>query len=324
MQPSTWQPAASQEAIRARSEITWRIRSFFHDAGFLEVHTPALSQDTVVDRYIEPISIDAAAIGTTQPCGTLYLQTSPEFCMKRMVASGLSAIYQICPAFRAEESGDEHNPEFTMLEWYRVGDDQQAGVDLLGELISTAAGCGKPEQTTYRDAFQSHTGLDPIEASLDHLSNAAKELTGVTKDWTHCRDGWLNLLFSQVVQPQLGLATPTVVTNYPASQSALARLSDSDPHTAERFELFWHGVELANGYNELTDASELARRNETVNMQRVADGHAALPADSRLLSAMQSGLQSCSGCALGLDRLVMAILGHRKLSSVMAFPIDRA
>lgn len=320
----TWQPSSSPEAIEARSEICWRIRSFFHQNGFLEVHTPTLSRDTVVDRYIEPIRVDAKELGTSGLAGNLFLQTSPEFCMKRIVASGSSAIYQICPAFRAEESGDHHNPEFMMLEWYRIGDDQRAGVDLLGKLIDAASGCGTPETVTYREAFANHVGCDPIDCSLDQLSRIAADYTGVTLDWGHSRDDWLNLLFSEVVQPQLGRSTPTIVTNYPATQSALARLSESDPATAERFELFWYGTELANGYHELTDASELASRNAIVNQQRKTDGHSALPEDSRLLAAMQSGLPNCSGCALGLDRLVMVALGKNTLADVMAFPIDRA
>ncbi len=324
MQTSTWQPTTSPEAVKARSEISWRIRSFFHENEFLEVHTPTLSRDTVVDRYIEPISIDASLVGTPGLEGKLYLQTSPEFCMKRMVASGLSAIYQICPAYRSEESGVEHNPEFTMLEWYRAGDDQQAGVELLGQLVDTATDCGKPTQETYREVFRMHTALDPLESSTEELSLSATALTNVPPNWGQCRDDWLNLLFSQVVQPQLGRVTPTIVTNYPASQSALAKLSDADPQTAERFELFWRGIELANGYNELTDALELTRRNAIINKQRAADGHRALPEESQLLHAMQAGLPSCSGCALGLDRLVMAALGEQNLSSVMAFPINRA
>lgn len=325
MNTTSWQPTASAEALVARSEICWRIREYFHQSGFIEVHTPTLSRDTVVDRHIEPFSVFANAIGMTGEDSTYYLQTSPEFCMKRLVASGLTAIYQICPAFRAGEKGAQHNPEFTMVEWYRVGDDQQAGIDLLVSVVQAATRIEATTQLTYRQAFSEQVGVDPLDASVEHLGEiASKRIDGITASWGTDRDDWLNLLFSHLVQPKLGGSQPAVVTNYPASQSALARISDSDSATAERFELFWQGVELANGYHELTDASELEQRNALVNRQRQADGHPALPGESRLLNAMHSGLPGCAGCALGLDRLVMAVLQENDLSSVVAFPIDRA
>lgn len=325
MNTTSWQPTASAKSLVARSEICWRIRDFFHQSGFVEVHTPTLSRDTVVDRHIDPIRVSASELGTPGTDRTYYLQTSPEFCMKRLVASGLPAIYQICPAFRASEQGAQHNPEFTMVEWYRAGEDQQAGINLLTSIVKAATQVEATTQLTYRLAFSEHVGADPFDAPVEQLARVATErIEGVTPSWGTERDDWLNLLFSHLVQPNLGHSLPAVVTNYPATQSALARISDKDPATAERFELFWRGIELANGYHELTNASELEQRNVTVNRQRQADGNSPLPSESGLLRAMHAGFPNCAGCALGLDRLVMATLGENDLASVIAFPIDRA
>lgn len=242
--------------------------------------------------------------------------------MKRLLAAGMNAIYQIGPAFRAGELGSHHNPEFTMVEWYRVGDDMRAGVDLLSDLVQVALDFGRPQELTYQDAFLATTGIDPLTCDLPALSNAARvHKVAVTENWSTDTDDWLNLLFSELVQPRLGNGAPTILTHYPASQSALARISDDDPRAAERFELFIQGIELANGYHELLDAPELERRNTDTNAQRVRDGNQPLPSDSQLLAAMHDGLPSCSGCALGLDRLLMVDQNTNQIADVMAFPI---
>lgn len=321
-----WRPTASIASLTARAEILWSIRSFFHRHDLLEVQTPLLSQDTVVDRHIDPIELSGQALGVRDlKQRAYYLQTSPEFGMKRLLAAGMQRIYQISPVFRAGERGDFHNPEFTMVEWYRVGDGLEQGVELLSSLIRETISCAPPQTESYQSAFSRLAGCDPLACTLADLSDVAvRGALGVDLQWSSDRDDWLNLIFSEIVQPQLGVGAPTIITHYPASQSALARVSQQDPRTAERFELFIDGVELANGYHELLDPAELAQRNATVAVQRQADGKASLPQHSRLLEAMRAGMPACSGCALGLDRLVMIATGAKLIEQVIPFPIERA
>ncbi|MCA9160102.1 MAG: EF-P lysine aminoacylase GenX, partial [Planctomycetales bacterium] len=299
---------------------------FFHRRGVLEVQTPILSRDVIIDRHIDPVCLSGASLALADfDQTTFYLQTSPEFCMKRLMAAGLSSIYEITPVFRAGERGAYHNPEFTMLEWYVVGADFQHGVDLLAELIVATLSVESVEQLSYQAAFQHTLGCDPLEATNAELSRLAVELRlNVAEDWSDERDEWLNLLFSDGVQPHLGKQRPTIVTHYPATQAALARLCPRDSRTAERYELFIDGVELANGYHELLDADELERRNEQSLAQRSCDGKPLLPTHSRLVDAMRSGLPACSGCALGLDRLLMVALAASSIDEVLPFPIERA
>jgi lysyl-tRNA synthetase class 2 len=237
--------------------------------------------------------------------------------MKRLLAAGATAIYQITRAFRGGESGPLHNPEFTMVEWYRVGDDYEAGMRLLGELASTVFECGEAERLTFREAFQHHAGIDPF-GPLDGL-RLPSELPAEAD-----RDVILDYVHTTRVESQLGRDRPTILYDYPASQSALARVRPGDPPVAERFELYYHGIELANGYHELLDASVLRQRNIDNNKLRASDGKYMLPEDSRLLEAMQYGLPACSGCALGFDRLVMVATGAKTIQEVTAFPIERA
>ena len=323
---STWKPTTTCEALVRRSEIVWNLRKYFHDQGFAEVHTPIISHDTVVDLNIEPVRVSGRALDCQGAGnGDLFLQTSPEFSMKRLLAAGMTSIYSIGPVFRAGERGDNHNPEFTMVEWYRVGDDLLAGIRLLDELIRAAIGGPAAELITYQQAFMQHAGLDPLSATAQQLGELAESKNlGVTKDWSEDADTWMDLLFSELVQPKLGFDRPTVVTHYPASQSALARIAESDSRTAERFELFVRGVELANGYHELLDPAELMIRNEQTEAKRRQLGRASLPVSSRLIQAMRSGIPACSGCALGLDRLIMVALGAKQIDQVLPFPIERA
>ncbi|MCA9125823.1 MAG: elongation factor P--(R)-beta-lysine ligase [Planctomycetales bacterium] len=324
MNSSCWRPTASVDALASRSEITWKLRKFFQERGFLEVHTPTLSHDTVVDRFINPIEVSGRALDLPELREKrLYLQTSPEFCMKRLLAAGMQAIYQICPAFRASEKGEMHNPEFTMVEWYRVGDDMQLGIELLAGLIEAVVDAPPIQHLTYQAAFEMHAGVDPLDCNVEDLISRADELKlGIDANWSDEKDEWLNLFFADLVQPKL--IAPTIVSLYPVTQSALARISPVDPRVSERFELFMHGVELANGYNELVYAPELEKRNELVNAQRVQDGNVALPEESRLLDALRHGFPNSSGCALGLDRLVMVALGCSRVDQVIAFPLARA
>jgi lysyl-tRNA synthetase class 2 len=245
--------------------------------------------------------------------------------MKRLLAEGLPAIYQVTRSFRRDERGRLHNPEFTIVEWYRVGDAMEQGVELLDELCQHVAGTSAAIRTTYGEAFQRYAGVDPHAATCDDLASAASRLSVPVPDALQRddRDEWLNLLLAKVVEPRLGATAPEILYDYPASQAALAataRRADG-VEVAERFELYWRGVELANGYRELTDPAALRRRLEQVNRQRVADNRPALPLPERLLAAMENpGLPPCTGCALGFDRLAMLACGADCIDDVMAFP----
>ncbi len=323
---SDFQPAADWQRLRLRAELLARSRAFFAERGFLEVETPLLSADTVIDRHLDPLSVCVPDDPRRPDVGrTLYLQTSPEFGMKRLLAAGAEAIYQITRAFRAGESGELHNPEFTIVEWYRRGDDLAQGMQLLSELAHALLGYGPAEQVSYAEAFLVHVGVDPHAASASDLAAAARHWgISVSEEFTAAdRDAWLNLLLTHLVEPHLGQSVPTILFDYPASQAALARLHD-DPPVAARFELYVRGVELANGYHELLDPAVLRERNRMANQQRAADGKPILPEESRLLAAMDVGLPPSSGVALGFDRLVMLAAGASSLAEVLAFPIDRA
>ncbi len=295
----------------------------------MHVETPLISSDTVVDRYIEPVRLSRpSVVNGQQHDGELFLQTSPEFAMKRLIVAGATAIYQICKAFRKGEAGRRHNPEFTMLEWYRVGDDLSAGMELLADFAKEMFGAGQVDTVSYRDAFVKYASVDPFSASIDQLRSACENSNVDTSSFVgdQDRDSWLNLIMSEVVEPKLGIAGPVIIFHFPASQSALAKVcTDSNGNeVAERFELYVNGVELANGYHELLDADELERRNEKVNSQRVADGSDQLPAESKMLEAMRHRMPACSGVAVGVDRLLMVLLEKDSISEVIAFPFDRA
>ncbi len=315
-------PSASIDTLKQRAVILGRCRKFFDRRGFFEVHTPVLSRDTVVDRFIEPISVELSVGGLPQP---FWLQTSPEFAMKRLLAAGAEAIYQIGPAFRGGEQGEQHNLEFTMLEWYRVGDSYEQGMDRLDEFARDALGCQPARRITYRELFQQLAGVDPLDRQALQ-AGYAKLVAGETNPHQSVEeDHMLNRIMVDRIEPALREIHSVIVYDWPASQAALARTRrDGDIDVAERFELFVAGVELANGYHELTDAQQLAGRIERVNQLRIRDGRRALPGRSRLMAAMQHGLPGGCGVALGFDRLVMLATGARSITEVMAFPAERA
>ena len=322
-----FRPRASLDVLRFRARMMRRVRQFFDDRGFLEVETPLLSADTVIDLHLDPLAVTLFS-DPRQPAEgrRMWLQTSPEFAMKRLLAAGLPSIYQITRAFRGGERGRLHNPEFTLVEWYGVGHDLNAGMRLLSVLADTLLERGAAEPIRYRDAFVAHASVDPHRASCAQLA-AAAERSGVAvppHQSRDDRDGWLDLLLVECVEPQLGRTRPAILYDYPPSQAALAQVRSGDPPVAERFELYVDGIELANGYHELLDAGELRRRNRKINQLRAAEGKYRLPEESRLLAAMESGLPPCAGVALGFDRLVMVACGVSDISRVVAFPIERA
>jgi lysyl-tRNA synthetase class 2 len=249
--------------------------------------------------------------------------------MKRLLAafagSDRLGIYQITRAFRGGEAGKLHNPEFTMVEWYVPGHGLEEGIALLADLAKELFAADAVDVVRYRDAFAAATGLDAWNAPVDAFAAYAKR-SGVLAPETlgDDRDGWLNLLFAELVQPKLGQERPVVISHYPPSQAALAETFDDPYPAAGRFELFYRGVELANGYRELLDANELRRRNAANNVTRAAREAEVLPEDSRLLDAMDAGLPPSAGVALGFDRVVMLALGKSSIAEVLAFPWDRA
>ncbi|MCA9173348.1 MAG: EF-P lysine aminoacylase GenX [Planctomycetales bacterium] len=314
-----WRPTATLDTLRRRAELLARLRRFFDARGFVEVETPMLCRDTVVDLHLDPLS---ASVGETEA----FLQTSPEFCMKRLLAAGAEAIYQVTHAFRAEELGPRHNIEFTMAEWYRCGQSYADAISLLGELCGELLSRGAAEVVTYREAFERLVGLDPHAATAAQLRTIASDRGVPAPELGDDVDGWRCLLLAELVEPRLGRERPTILCDYPGTQAALAqvRKDDRGALVASRFELYVDGVELANGYHELLDAGELRRRSAEANRQREHDRKRTLPETSRLADAMDSGLPDCCGVALGFDRLVMCAVGAEEISEVMPFPWPRA
>jgi elongation factor P--(R)-beta-lysine ligase len=316
MQPSSRNSgcSASLAALEQRDALLRKLREFFHKRSFFEVETPLVADEVIPELHIEPIRTADGA----------YLQASPELHMKRLLAAGAKAIFQVTRSFRAGERGPFHNPEFTIVEWYRVGDDMQAGILLLDELTQSLFGTPPCIRTSYAAAFQRALNLCPHTATVAQLAAAALSATvdipaGLNRN---DRDEWLNLLLAARIEPQLGRDQPEIIYHYPASQASLAKtfVTDDGYDVAERFELYYRGTELANGFHELTDAAEQHRRFEKVNASRVADGRPALPIPESLLAALESGVPECTGVALGFDRLVMLATEARSISEVIAFP----
>jgi len=319
-------PSASWDVLRKRAALLHAVREFFENRGFLEVETPALSADTVVDRHLDPFCVEVEPADALGSARRYWLQTSPEFGMKRLLAAGATAIYQICHAFRRQERGPLHNPEFTLVEWYRAGDSMQQGMQLLDDLCQALLARGPAEQLSYSQVFRQYVGVDPLAADDAALCQAARRwaIAVPSSLAPDDRDGWLDLLLAERVQPHLGRGRPVIVYDYPPSQAALARVRPGPPPVAERFELYVDGIELANGYHELLSAEELRDRIRRNNLWRQRDGKEPLPEESRLLWAMEAGLPPCTGCALGFDRLVMVATGAATLDQVLAFPFERA
>jgi lysyl-tRNA synthetase class 2 len=324
-----WQPSATVEVLRLRARLLESIRTFFSARGVLEVETPILSATGVTDPAL--VNLVSRYIGPLFPHGqTLYLQTSPEFPMKRLLAAGAGSIYQICKAFRDGEFGRLHNPEFTMLEWYRVDFDHHRLMNETGELIMELLAphlkLGAAENTTYRDAFHRHVGLEPYATAADFAAVAKIHQIRAPRDLLVQNDlsVWRDLLFTHVVEPKLGQGRLTFIYDYPASQASLARILPGNPPVAARFEVYLNGIELANGFHELADPAEQRTRFERQLRTRAANGLPDVPVDERLLAALAHGLPDCSGVALGVDRLIMLAAGAHTIAEVMAFPVDRA
>jgi len=356
---SDWQPTASLDMLKRRAALLRVTREFFDARGYFEVDTPLLSADIVVDAWLEPFVCEWLPEPTrwqSNDSSLRFLQTSPEFAMKRLLAAGADGIYQLGKAFRNGETGRRHNPEFTLLEWYRVGDDHFAQMDVVEAFVRTffaevsrnarssewsdsssarsapqsrrVAANRRFERLTYDDAFARHAGQPVLNCGVTELHALAAKYRlmpppGLAPD---DRDGWLNWLLAELVEPHLGVDHPTFLWGYPASQAALAQTSrrDDGVDIAHRFELYIDGVELCNGYHELLDPHVLRERIREQSALRAAAGLRPLLPTNRLLAAMEHGLPPCAGVALGFDRLMMLAVGATSIDEVIAFPFDRA
>lgn len=318
-----WRPTASLAALKSRAQQLAWVRGFFARRKVLEVETPVLGQCSVTDRNID--SVQVASISAEGGQRDLWLQTSPEYPMKRLLAAGAGDIYQVARVFRHGERGPRHNPEFSLLEWYRRGFDD---VGLMAEVADLVCGwleCPRPVTLEYREAFLRFTGIDPFTCDDDALRHLCRRWMSPDQVVKLLRDECLDLLMSFCVEPGLAGLGPVFIIGYPESQAALARISEVDGvRKAHRFELYIDGLELCNGYWELTEAAEQRLRFDSDNLARRRAGRPQMPVDESLLAAMDEGIPECAGVALGLDRLLMLKLGLKDIAGVLAFPSERA
>ncbi len=316
-----WHPTATRAALERRAVMLAAARQFFAERKVLEVDTPIMVNAPVTDVHIHSAEVRLRRHGGDR----LFLHTSPEYAMKRLLASGSGDIYQICHVVRGRERGRQHNPEFTLIEWYRLGftlDDLMDEVQALAfTLLATPAAERRAERLSYREVFQRELSIDPFTASLETLAQAGGDL-GFPR--SAGRDELLDLLMGSRIGPALGRDQLTFVYGYPASQAALARLDPHDSAAALRFELYRGGIELANGFHELASAAEQRARFEQDREERKRRGLPAYAADERLLAALEAGLPDCAGVALGFDRLLMLATGANHIDEVLSFPVERA
>ena len=323
---SDWRPSANLDAIRLRARLNAAIRGFFAERDVLEVETPVMSMAGNTDPNIASFALEFSGRTDGAP-RTRWLRTSPEFPLKRLLAAGIGDCYELGRVFRDGEAGGRHNPEFTMLEWYRLGWDHLRLIEETVALVRAAlALVGRDagvRVVAYRDLYRDALGLDPFAAGIDQLQAAMGDVQIDPEGLT--RDDWLDLLMTHRLQPGFDPGELLAVVDYPASQCALAKLrSGGDGHAvAERFELYLGPIELANGYHELQDAAEQGARFARDGEVRRARGDVVPPTDMRLLAALQAGLPACAGVALGIDRLLMAMLGTPRIADVLAFDFAR-
>ena len=318
-----WEPGAAVSKLQARATMLNRIRDYFVQQNVLEVETPLLASAGVTDPHL--INFTTRYQRPGESLGTnLYLQTSPEYAMKRLLCAGSGSIYQICKAFRNEEHGRFHNPEFTMLEWYRVGFDHWQLMDDVEALVTAVLATSTFERYSYQQVFQQHLAFDPLSDSDTALQALCQRLgySNLVENESH-RDTLLQLLFSHELEPKIGQQQPCFIYHFPASQAALAKIASDDARVAERFELYYRGIELANGFHELQSPQEQRRRFQQDNQLRTELGIAPASVDERFLKALEQGLPECAGVALGLDRLLMLITQANGIDEVLSFGVER-
>lgn len=318
---SNWKPNTTLETLKCRAALVNTARQFFQDNDYLEVDTPCLSLSTTPDPNIESFS--------TQFNNTHYfLHTSPEFPMKRLLAAGSGAIYQICKVFRKGEAGRNHNSEFTLIEWYQPGMSYRELMEQVDKLIrlllKNKLALNETVLFTYQQAFEKFAGFNPFTVTKQQLHTVISKNNIQLHKQTLTHDAYLDLIISVIIQPNLPKNKPVFIYDYPATQAALANIRKGEINIAERFELFINGLELANGYQELLDASEQQQRFENENKQRLAAGQQAIPIDANLIEALQQGMPVVSGVAVGLDRVLMLATGKDSIQDVIAFTTDKA
>ncbi len=316
-----WEPSAPVENLRLRANIIALIRQFFMERNVLEVETPLLSHATVTDPHI--ISIPAVY---QEPSiqKTVYLQTSPEYAMKRLLAAGSGAIFQICKSFRQGDLGSVHNPEFTMLEWYRPGFDHHALMDEMDLLLQVVLQAAPAERVTYQALFEKFVNINPHTATLAELEACGRQYVDFSGELTD-RNAWMSLLLTHVIEPEMGKDKPLFLYDFPVTQAALAKIRhEENQPVASRFEVYFKGVELANGFHELQNPSEQRKRFESELVYRQEQGLPITPIDENFLAALEHGLPDCAGVALGVDRLVMLALQANKLKNIISFDFERA
>lgn len=319
-----WKPTTTTKALQLRARLNALIRKFFADRGVLEVETSILSAAGNTDTNIESFQLEFSG-PSNAGAAQRWLRTSPEFALKRLLAAGVGNCYELGRVFRNGETGRLHNPEFSMLEWYRIGWTHHQLMDECAELVKDAlrlAGrSASIRESSFRQLYQDHLGLDPLTASEAAL-RAPLAVFDISADGLS-RDDWLDLLMTHLIQPSIPDNRILMIYDYPKSQAALARIRHGDVPVAERFEVYLGPIELANGYRELNDSDEQRERFVRDLSRRQKRGAALPPIDERLLAALPA-LPDCAGVALGVDRLLMAMLGSNRLADVIAFPFDRA
>ena len=303
------------QALQYRAECYQKIRDFFAKKGVLEVETPLLSTFTVTDPYIQSFQIKKF---------DYYLQTSPEYAMKRLLVAGSGSIYQLCKAFREEQLGHKHNPEFTLLEWYRIGFDHHLLMDEMDEMLQTLLDSRPAERLTYQELFLRYLSIDVFYSDEKKIKSLCENEVAIEKNNLHDQDTALQLLFSHCIEPQLGFEAPVFVYDFPASQAALSKIRQSNPPVAERFEVYINGTELANGFHELADAKEQYQRFFQNQQERKKLNLPVVEIDTRFISALESGFPACAGVALGIDRLLMIKAKASSIEEVIAFTWDKA
>jgi len=322
---ASWKPTTTWAALQARANLVRQIRSYFEERGVLEVDTPILSNAALPDYQVEYFTTRYVGPGAAHG-RTMYLHTSPEIAMKRLLAAGSGCIYQICKVFRNGESGAMHNPEFTMLEWYRLNFSYHELMDEIDDLLATLLSWPSAERVTFDETMARWTGLNVDQARIADFESCAElhRIRVGTQSGDYSREQWLDLLFSHIVQPRLGHERPVFVYDYPADQALLAKLKPGLPPRAARFELFTAGVELANGYEELDNSEIVIQRAQCEQKKRKQMAREPVILSESFSAAMASGLPPCSGVALGLDRLLMMAVKAEAIDEVISFTVEQA
>lgn len=318
-----WKPSAAHQNLKLRAELYTKIRAFFAERNILEVETPLLCKHTVTDPHIESFSVPLSP-NSQLPTPNYYLQTSPEYAMKRLLCAGSGAIYQITKSFRVGESGHQHNPEFTMLEWYRPDFNHH---DLMNEIdlfLQTILHTLPAEKISYRDLFLQYLNINPFEIKLNALKKLITE-KNIHVDINHIdHDTALQILLSHLIEPSMGIEKPLFLYDFPVTQAALSKIRNDAQPVAERFELYMNGSEIANGFHELTNATEQQHRFEKNQSVRRENNQTVPAIDHYFIDALAFGFPNCAGVAIGIDRLLMQYAKTNNIQDVIGFPFDRA